>query len=359
MGIGNNNKKKKAVLIVICCILLLIFVIMVAVFLWARNFLGLINRVEGTEETLSSEQIESILNETDEQILESSGTETGDEVETGSSEQSTTENLILQDIPVEVIPISDNVINILLVGQDRRPGQSRQRSDSMILCTINKSTKSLTMTSFLRDTWVYIPNRYYERLNVPYAIGGFKLLNNTLKHNFGVTVDYNVEVDFSGFEEIINLIGGVDINLSAAEAKYFTRYFGKEFLPGVQTLNGEKALVYARIRALDNDLVRSTRQRTVINAVINKCKGLDISQLYGLVKNVLPMVTTNMSDGEILGLLLELVPMLSDLTINSQRIPADGAYQFKSIDGKSVIYLSPNNLEKNIQILKNTIMLSE
>ena len=86
----------------------------------------------------------------------------------------------------------------MLVGQDRRTNQGTkpQRTDAMILCSINTKKKTITMTSFMRDVWVYIPDHYNQRLNIPYKLGGFPLLNETLDYNFGVSADYNVEIDF-------------------------------------------------------------------------------------------------------------------------------------------------------------------
>lgn len=339
-----GNKKqttKRVVLIVVCVILAIILAIFVAgVIIW-KDLIGQVDRLSESVETLPSEVEESIRNETD--PPDPSYTEP-EEVVTMPTE------------PVETVPTGENTVNILLIGQDRREGQGRQRSDSMILCTINKSAKTLTMTSFLRDTWVWIPDRYNERLNVPYAIGGHVLLNKTLEHNFGVSADYSVEVDFFGFKKLIDLVGGVDIELSAAEARYLSsRKESWNLVAGVNRLDGEQALDYARIRALDNDLGRSNRQRKVITALVNKSKSLSVSELYDLVKQMLSIVKTDMTDEEILSYATELVPILKDITIVSQRIPADGAYAFARIDGKSVIYLSPENLAKNIEILKNTI----
>ena len=134
------------------------------------------------------------------------------------------DSLFEESEPIETDPVTEqaetifkgtDTVNILLVGQDRRAheGEGPQRTDAMILCTINKSTKTLTMTSFMRDLWVYIPEMYNQRLNMPYKLGGFPLLNDTLDYNFGISADYNVEIDFSGFMEAIDIIGGVEIEL--------------------------------------------------------------------------------------------------------------------------------------------------
>jgi len=136
-----------------------------------------------------------------------------------------------QDEPVEKTPVSaqaeelfvgKDIVNILLAGQDRRAWETEgpQRTDAMILCTVNMKDKTITITSFLCDLWVYIPDLYNQRLNMPYKLGGFPLLNETLEYNFGVRSDYNIEIDFSGFMKAIDAIGGVEIELTAAEAAY-------------------------------------------------------------------------------------------------------------------------------------------
>ena len=341
---GQKSRAKRVLLVIVCVVLILILAGTVAfVMLW-RDFFGQVDRLDESVETIPSELEESLLKETD----PTDPSYTGPEF--------TPDDITMPTDPVETVPVGDNVINILLVGQDRREGQYRQRSDSMILCTINKSAKTLTMTSFLRDTWVRIPNRYDERLNVPYVLGGFPLLNETLEYNFGVSADHSLEVDFSGFQDVIDLAGGVDIKLTPAEAKYLSSLKKRwNFTEGVNHLDGEQALAYSRIRKLDNDLNRSNRQRNVLTALINKAKSLEFSQLYSTVKGMLSLVKTDMTDAQILGYVAELAPLLPELTIVSQRIPADGAYAFARIDGKSVIYLSPENLQKNIDIIKRTI----
>ena len=307
-----------------------------------KDFLGRIDRIDQSEATLSTEQLENILNQT-----EAIGPDfTGDVIEDPE--------VPLE--PVEVITNEENTVNFLLVGQDRREGMPRMHSDAMILVTINKSTKTLTMTSFLRDTWVYIPGYYNERLNVPYMLEGFDLLNETLEYTFGVSAEHNIEVDFSGFQATIELVGGVDIDLTSAEANHLNgQNYSWGLKEGLNHLDGEQALAYSRIRYIDNDFGRTNRQRTVLTALIDKAKTLTISQLLDLAYGLIPMVSTDMTDGEIISCIMELAPLLPELKIVSQRIPADGAYTFASINEKSVIYLNSSNLEKNLQILKDTI----
>lgn len=231
------------------------------------------------------------------------------------------------------------IINILLIGQDRRPGEDRARSDSMILCTYHKDTGQLTLTSILRDLYVQIPGYQDNRINAAYAAGGMQLLNDTLLTNFGIRVDGNIEVDFNQFSDIVDLIGGVTIDLREDEAALMNGTPGSSLTAGENLLNGDQALQYARIRSLDadGDFSRTGRQRKVMEAIFRAYRDASLGTLMRLMKDILPMITTDMSNLQIIGYALEVFPSLSRLEIVSQRIPADGAYSPQMIRGMSVL----------------------
>lgn len=246
----------------------------------------------------------------------------------------------------ELVGQEQDLVNILLIGQDARPGETRARSDTMILVTFNKTTGDITMTSFLRDLYVQIPGYQDNRINAAYAYGGMELLDETLLQNFGVEVDANIEVNFDGFSSIIDVLGGVDIELTQAEASHLG-------LPaGMNHLNGENALAYARIRSIDSDFYRTERQRKVISALFNSLKTAGFSRITDLIDTILPMVTTDMSNVQIVAYATELFPMLSSGTLSSARIPADDTYNFNSVRGMSVIVA---DMDANRAILKETL----
>ena len=326
-----------------------------------NTVLGQINRPDPSEPTLSDEQIEDILNQTDESDMivtipeETAPAQTAGETQPEQTAAPTTE-VTLPPASDDLISKSNHVINILLIGQDRRPGQGRQRSDSMILVTVNKQKKTLTMTSFMRDLYVNLPEwkgRTFSpnRLNVNYALGGMGMLNQCLKDSFGVVVDHNIEVDFSGFENIIDAIGGVDINLTAEEAHYI-RSSQSGLRAGVNRLYGAAALFYSRIRELDGDYQRTARQRRVLSAVLEKCRKMDAATLAKLVDTVLPMITTDMTNSDITGYMVELLPLLPQLTLETQTIPVRGTYSHKLIRGMSVIVA---DMDACRRILEETI----
>lgn len=232
-----------------------------------------------------------------------------------------------------------HIVNILLIGQDGREGEERARSDSMILCTFNKKTKQVTMTSFLRDLYVQIPGQGGNRINAAYAAGGMELLDKTLEENFGLYIDGNVEVDFQHFAEIIDLLGGVEIELRQDEADFINKETGSALTAGTQLLAGQQALMYSRIRKLDadGDFSRTDRQRKVMRALLSAYRGSGTGTMLSLLKQVLPMLETDMGNVELLMLAVELAPMLADAEIVSQYVPAAGTYTNETINGMAVL----------------------
>lgn len=343
-----SYKRKRNWLIVLISFLSLVLVLSVGFTIWWQSFLGQRGTLDMSVPTLTPEQ-ESIL------------LEQGDTVPpdfTGPSY--TPEDAPVPEQPVPTLP-SDDVVNVLVVGQDNWVSSwYTNNTDSMILCTFNKTKKTLVFTSFMRDTWVSIPGKYSERLNVPYALGGFPLLNDTLEYNFGVRSDYNVAMNFSGFRDMINAVGGVDINLTAKEASHLNGLregilYNWNLQKGTNTLDGEQALAYARIRVLDSDFARTNRQRTVLRALVNKAKKLDFTQLYALANEILPLVKTDMTDRDITSLLLSLVSVLPELTIIDQRIPYSDQFEAASINGKAVLVIKDKHLQSTMDRLKETI----
>lgn len=343
--IENKGKTRKVLLTMLCIFLGLILVMMLAATIYMERLLNLINRVEpdNTQATLSSSDAQAFLeNEKDETDPNYTGPTMNAEDVTWATD------------PTEPVETGENIVNILLIGQDRREGEIRSRSDAMILCTVNKAEKTLTMTSIMRDLYVQIPGYSDNRINVCYALGGMQLLNECIEKNFGVAVDGNVEVDFAGFETVIDLVGGVDIELAGSEAQHLnSKNSSWNLVKGVNHLNGEQALTYARIRSVIVDEVgdfgRTSRQRTVLTKLVEQAKTMSLAQLNNLLTQVLPTITTDLTDAEIFGYAVELFPLLADITIETGRVPADGAYYQTMIDGNSVII---PDLEKNRQLLQ-------
>lgn len=248
--------------------------------------------------------------------------------------------------------IVEGVVNIMLVGEDRRPGEGRQRSDSMILCSFDTNNNTLNMISFLRDTYVVIPGYNGSKLNAPYQWGGVDLLDQTMALNFGIHVDANVVVNFEGFKGIIDMLGGVDISLTLEEADHLNKLHGWNLTAGMQHLNGTEALAYSRIRKIDWDIQRTQRQRNVLISLINNFKNQDLASMTITASNILQsgFIQTDMSSSELLGYVKQLFPMLSSAPVNNYHIPATGTFTDMSVG--HLVDVKVCDLEVNRTILK-------
>ena len=235
--------------------------------------------------------------------------------------------------------IGSDLINVLLVGQDHREGEDTARSDSIILCTYQKETKTLVMTSFLRDLYVPIPGHGSNRINAAYASGGLALLEETLTDNFNLSIRGGIEADFSQFSQIIDLIGGVTLDLRQDEADFINAETGSTLTEGTQTLNGQQALLYSRIRNLDadGDFSRTQRQRKILSSLVAHFQEASLPELLQLVENLMPMISTDLSKFQLLTLAMEVLPDLSQIQVLSQTVPAPGTYTDQTIDGMAVL----------------------
>ncbi len=308
----------KIVLIVIAAILALLMILAGAAAIYIDALLGKIN-YRTTHPSLTPEEASSVAQENWETIPSDDTTPMADDVTEPTAPTATD--------PVEEDPDMSHIVNILLIGQDRRPGEGTQRSDSMILVTFNKSTGNITLTSIMRDQNVHIPGYGSDKLNHAYQYGGMPLLDQTLYDHFGIVVDGNVEVDFSGFQQVIDLLGGVDVTLTEAEAEYLRNGCKMDVQAGLNHLDGAGALNYARLREIDSDYRRASRQRNVLIAIFEKYKSKDLATMLSLMDQILPLLTTDLSKDQIVGLALEVFPMLAGAQIDTLRIPADGTFQ--------------------------------
>lgn len=344
MSDAKRRKKARRVrtaLIVLCVILSIILTAIIGVYIYIDHMLGQLNYVTD-HTTLSTEDAASIAQGEWETIHP----DDTDHVE---------ETVTVPTDPGSSVEQGDHIVNILLIGQDRRPGEGTQRSDSMILVTFNKSSGDIWLTSIMRDQYVNIPGYGQDKLNHSYFYGGMPLLDQTLYDHFGIEVDGNVEVDFSGFEKIIDMLGGVEVEVTKKEARFIKRDYGLDIEPGLTTLNGEEALVFSRIRYLDSDYKRSERQRMVLTSLFNKIKGSSLSTMLSLIDDILPLVTTDIPKTQIMAYAMDLFPMLSGSELQSQRIPVDGTFSegYVKIDSKHKMWCQYNvDFEANREVLR-------
>ena len=240
-------------------------------------------------------------------------------------------------------------VNILLVGSDDTE-EAGARSDTMILCTFDRKQNTITMTSFLRDLYVEIPSHGKNRINAAYTYGGIELLDQTLRENFDVRVDGNIQVDFACFEQIVDLLGGVTMELTAAEAAFINkRIDGSVLTEGIHQLTGAQALMYARDRYdKDGDFSRTNRQRKLLQVLLETCRHKKLTQMLRLMREMVPMVTMDIPRSDLTEYAMTLLPMLTEAEVRTQSIPVADGYYHAKIDGR---YVLVPDLEKNKQAL--------
>lgn len=265
-------------------------------------------------------------------------------------DDSITENAYVDE---STLTTSDDVVNILFIGSDARSEVEGQRSDTMMLFSIDKQNKKLKLTSFLRDSYVYIPAKQFSsKLNAAFSYGGTQLVMDTLEYNFGVKIDNYIMVDFDAFRQLVNLLGGITVEgVTAAEAKYMRQEVKlKGIKKGTNEFNGKEALWYCRIRYVDNDFRRTERQRKVISAIVDKALKTNPFKLMSIVKQVLPNISTDINSSELIGLAMGAALRYIHYDIEQQQIPAEGTWSDARISGQLVLKM---DIEENAQILKS------
>lgn len=346
---------KKTKITIISCVMVLLLIFVCA----TTAFKGIYNKMNhenaDNSQISETEKSEYLENEKDNELIDS----TQEEIDRINA-------LIEKNIEKgEELEFNDGVFNILLIGSDERETVQGSRSDCMILCSINKETHKVTLTSFMRDSYVSIEGHDNNRLNAAYAFGGTDLLIDTIESNFKIPIDRYVKVDFFAFMDIVDIVGGIDIELSDEEIKVLNDYLGEinmimgedgqdriEGTAGTYHLNGKQALAYSRNRYTGNsDFSRTERQRKILIAIKNRVADCNIVELYKLLNTGLPYVTTDITEGEFLSLLIDFPAYISN-DITSNRVPYDGSYTGATINKMSVLSL---DFEENIANLKKDI----
>ena len=277
----------------------------------------------------------------------------------------------------------ENITNFMLVGNAYRPGEEYYITDTMILVSVNRETKTITLTSLMRDMCLVWPeytdtlgktHTGNNRINMAYNLAykswtgnkqdSMDVLESIVQYNFGLPVERTIEVDFELVEKIAEMLGGVEVELSQEEIDYLRENYpasntAKTLEPGLCQLSPYLTLCYARMRKVGHgDYERTERQRVVITKMIEKLQNMNILKVHSLFTEILPMITTDMSNSEIMNYAWEFIPMLKDLKIQSQRIPFDG--NEKSVvktyeDGTTDYMIAPANLAATAKQLQESI----
>lgn len=240
------------------------------------------------------------------------------------------------------------ITNIALFGVDSKSSLEKGRTDSIIILSLDREHKKIKLTSIMRDTYVNIPDKGMDKINHAYAFGGPELSLKTINQNFNINIREFVTVNFQGLEDIIEALGGVEVNVKENEVKHVPGSFS-----GNQILDGKQALAYSRIRKTGNgDFERTERQRVILEKIIDKGLNQGIAQYPKLLNALLPYVETSLSKSEILKLGTSI--FTSNIkNIEKFRIPLDEYSKSEKING--VYYLVPHTLEDNIESLQDFI----
>ena len=322
-----KKRGKKIFLIVLAVVLVLVIGVVAAGAIYYNRMMNKMNIIELPEDTYVYTEETEMTQETVEQT-------DAKEDETEVTEATTVETTVPK-------ATAEDIINILVVGQSSRAGEESRMADTTMLVSINTFDGTVTLFSVLRDSYVKLPDYKGHvcgraKFTVCYGLGynwggtagAMEMTNICMRDNFGVEVDYNVEIDFESFIRVIDFMGGVEIELIEAEAKYLNEddlYVKYDVQPGLQYLDGMAALSYARMRKAegdnDSDIKRSARQRMLIETLLNKVRGLSLKELQGVADTLLPLITTTMTPSDVVEILARIIPVFDQIHIVGETIP--------------------------------------
>lgn len=250
------------------------------------------------------------------------------------------------------------VYNILLVGDDSREEAKMERADTMIIVSIDNLHRKIKLTSLLRDSYVAIPGHGFTKLNAATAYGGIPLLIKTIEYNYGININRYMSVNFSAFTDLIDALGGVDVPVTQKEATYLNNTWHKWSLTGNPVhydygdrihLDGEKALMFVRIRKLDSDVQRTRRQRLVISAIKEKLSEASPLDLLSIPYKVMPNITTSCGRVKMLNLSIKALLLYRHYEIVSASCPFDGTWSDKMINGAEVVYFDTAEVSRDLK----------
>lgn len=293
-----KKKSKKAALIILSVILVLIIALVGFGILFVNGKLNLIGYDESTTIDTNQEFVEK---DDDKMSFEEMDDATGSDYKSILKNWATNGGEKMSN---------KNVINVLLIGSDasaEEPGRSnitdKGNTDAMILVSIDKVNKTVKLVSFMRDSYTYMDGfDRYAKLNAACANGGPAYLVETIENDYKIEINGYALVDFDSFRQVIDVLGGVNVDVPQYVANYLSDSKGTFPSGDNVLLNGDQALRFSRIRKSDanGDVSRVQRQRQVISALINKCKGASLSQINDVADVILANVRTNIGKKEIL-----------------------------------------------------------
>jgi LCP family protein required for cell wall assembly len=314
-----------------------------------------LNEVHPVEEEIDNNPVPPT-DEVNENKSEASTVEAGSS--TGNSGKYSYDDDKIYASPKKQIPIykkdriDEDILNILLLGSDSRDTKiDRGRSDSMIVLSYNKTKNTAILLSLQRDTFIPIEEHGWNRINTTYFFGGVGLAINTINDLFDLDIQNYAIINFEGFINVVDKIGGVDVILNKAEAAYYNKNNGWKLKEGLNTLNGEQALVHSRNRTtgVDYDFGRTRRQRDVLLAIYKKGIELkDFATITSLIEFGLTKVSTNLPLDIIYSITSDLLSTDTTPEIITEHMPFKDTW--KSVWYKKMLVIQIDIKENNNQI---------
>jgi LCP family protein required for cell wall assembly len=250
--------------------------------------------------------------------------------------------------------------NIAIFGVDSRENalEKTTHTDTIIIASINRKTKDVKLSSIFRDTYVNIPDYGFDKINAAYFKGGYPLALNTINTNFDLDVKEFVTVNFNALCKVVDLLGGITLDITDAELKYVNGYtkelntingtdVGKLKSAGTQVVNGTHATAYARIRyTKGGDFKRAERQRIVVEKILEKAKSADLLTINSIINEMFPQVYTNLDSLDMLDLAKDI---LSYNIVDQIGFPFENRADYY----KKISYVFPLDLSANVTELHN------
>ena len=331
-----EDKKKLPIWAKILIIVLAVAVVAgVVVLLYGSHILGKIERIDqANEHQMTQEEVAQYM---EQEKKEEENVSTSDLIKIPERDVAEEKEPDLNNKNIKLVT-DKNVTNILLIGVDARNQSFSGRSDTMMVCSINSKTNTITLLSLMRDLYVEIEGYGNNKLNASYAFGGTRLLNKTIEKNLGIHIDHNVIINFSGFISAMAQVGDLDLSLSKDEVSYLVGLHPDwELVEGTNTLNSTQLLEYVRGRHLNgSDWGRTERQRKVIMAVYKSYRSQGVGAMLDLIDRVTPYVKTDMSNGEIVSAATNVVS--SGMNIGKTvAVPTGNMYNAMYVKGRAVL----------------------
>lgn len=293
---AETKKPSKAMIAVIAVVLVLLLLVIIGVVV-GNHYLNKITIEPEAPSERTTLQVDPVVKEEENNLKKKIPQQYTKDFESA-------DEAIVKNIKNGTVWYHKDVYNLLLIGSDTRNPKYYSRSDSMILISVNKQNQQIKMVSLLRAAYVNIPGHGNARLNAAYSYGGPQLLIDTIALNYKIHIDHYISVDFTAFQKIVDILGGIDMKLTEAEAEALANDFAAAGLAvpdgaGTYHMDGATTLKYVRLRSIDSDRNRTQRQRNVLNVIISKAKSMGINEGLQLLDEILPLVKTDMSKSTI------------------------------------------------------------